>query len=118
MYAGSINIHRSLTLLGSKESVIDGEGSGHVINISAPDVLIKGLSIQHSGNDLSSEDSAVFITDKGDRARIEDNYLENNLIGIYLKGPESAIVSGNTIVGSRFYRVNDQIGRASCRERV
>jgi len=107
-YAGSINIHRSLTLLGSKESVINGEDSGHVIKISAPDVLVKGLSILHSGNDLDGEDSAVFITDKGDRARIENNYLEHNLIGVYLKGPDSAIVSGNTIIGSRFHRVNDR----------
>ena len=68
VYIGSVNIHRSLTLMGNKSSVIDGEGSGHVVIVSAPDVLIKGLSIQHSGNDLDSEDSAVFITDKGDQA--------------------------------------------------
>jgi len=108
VYTGSVNIYRSLTLLGNKASIIDGEGSGHVVKISAPDVLIKGLSIQHSGNDLESEDSAIFITEKGDRARIEDNYLENNLIGISLKGPESAIVSNNVIIGSRFHRVNDR----------
>jgi len=107
-YTGSVNIHRSLALLGNKTSIIDGEGSGHVINISAPDVLIKGLSIQHSGNSLDSEDSAIFITDKGDRAQIKNNHLKNNLIGIYLKGPESAIVSNNTIIGSRFHRVNDR----------
>lgn len=108
LYTGSVNIHRSLSLLGSKDSVIDGEGSGHVINISAPDVLIKGLHIQHSGMDLTDEDSAIFITDKGDNARIEDNYLENNLIGIYLKGPESVIVSNNIIIGSRNHRINDR----------
>ncbi len=107
-YTGSINIDRSLTLLGNKKSIINGEGSGHVIHISAPDVLIKGLSIQQSGNSLDSEDSAIFITEKGDRAQIKDNHLENNLIGIYLKGPESAIVSSNTIIGSRFHRVNDR----------
>ena len=108
VYTGSVNIYRSLTLLGNKASIIDGEGSGHVVKISAPDVLIKGLSIQHSGNDLESEDSAIFITEKGDRARIEDNYLENNLVGISLKGPEAAIVSNNVIIGSRFHRVNDR----------
>ena len=107
-YTGSINIHRQLTLLGNKSSVIDGEKSGHVIKISAPDVLIKNLIIQYSGNDLDTEDSAVFITDKGDRARIESNHLENNLIGVYLKGPESAIVSDNVIIGSQFHRMNDR----------
>lgn len=107
-YTGSINIDRSLMLIGNKNSILDGEGTGHVVTVSAPDVVIKDLSIQHSGNDLDTEDSAVFITEKGDRARIENNYLVNNLIGVYLKGPEAAVVSGNVIIGSRHHRVNDR----------
>jgi len=107
-YTGSVNIHRSLILKGNKLSVIDGEGSSHVIKVTAPDVLVKGLSIQHSGSDLNTEDSAIFITDKGDRTRIESNHLENNLIGVYLKGPESAVVDNNVIVGSQFHRMNDR----------
>jgi len=108
IYSGSINIDRSLSLLGNKESIIDGEGTGHVVVISAANVLVKGLSIQHSGNDLNTEDSAIFVTEKGDNARIEGNYFKNNLIGVYLKGPRSAIVSDNVIIGSRFHRVNDR----------
>lgn len=107
-YSGSINIDRSLSILGKKSSILDGEGTGHVVTVSAPNVLIKGLTIQHSGNDLNTEDSAIFITDKGDRTRIENNYFENNLIGVYLKGPDSAIVSDNVIIGSQFHRVNDR----------
>lgn len=107
-YFGSINIDRSLTLLGSKSSIIDGEGTGHVIVISAANVVVKGLSIQHSGNDLNTEDSAIFVTDKGDNALIKSNYFQGNLIGIYLKGPDSAIVDSNLIIGSQFHRVNDR----------
>ena len=107
-YSGSINIDRSLSLVGNKDSIIDGEGTGHVVVISAANVLVKGLSIQHSGNDLNTEDSAVFVTAKGDHARIENNHFKNNLIGVYLKGPDSAMVSGNIIIGSRFHRVNDR----------
>ena len=90
-YTGSINIHQSLTLSGNgpdnkdiSDSIIDGEGSSHVITVSAPDVVIKGLTIQHSGNVLEDEDSGIFITDSGDRTHIEANHLEHNLIGIYL----------------------------------
>ena len=107
-YTGSVNIHHSLTLLGNKSSIIDGEGSAHVITVSAPDVVIKNLNIQHSGNDLTTEDSAIFITDKGDRTRVESNHFENNLIGVYLKGPESVIVNNNVIIGSQFHRMNDR----------
>ncbi len=108
VYTGSVNITRSLTLSGNDSSVINGEGSAHVITVSVPDVLIKNLNIQHSGNNLENEDSGIFITDKGDRARIENNHFENNQIGIYLKGPESAIIRNNVIVGSQHHRMNDR----------
>ena len=107
-YKGSINIHKQINLLGGRQSVIDGEGSGHVITVSAADVVIKGISIKHSGNDLESEDSGVFITKAANRTRIENNYFENNLIGIYLKAPKSAVIKGNEIVGSQFHRMNDR----------
>ncbi|MDA3868445.1 MAG: nitrous oxide reductase family maturation protein NosD [Gammaproteobacteria bacterium] len=112
VYTGSVNVHRSLTLLGSNtkdgDSIIDGEGSGHVITVSAPDVVIKGMNIQQSGTNLVAEDSGIFITEEGDRTRIENNYFENNQIGIYLKGPNSAVISTNVIIGSRHHRINDR----------
>ena len=108
IYSGSVNINRSLTLLGNKTSIIDGEGTAHVITVSAPDVVIKNLKLQNSGNDLSTEDSGIFITAKGDRAQIESNHFENNLIGVYLKGPESAVISNNVIIGSQHHRINDR----------
>ncbi len=113
-YSGSVNIHQSLTLSGNGASagdggsVVDGEGSSHVIKISAPDVVIKGLNILNSGDVAEDEDSGVFITDKGDRSRIEGNYFEHNQIGVYLKGPESVVVSDNVIIGSQFHRINDR----------
>ena len=108
VYAGSVEIDRTLSLLGNMQSVIDGEGTSHVITVKAPDVLIKGLTINNSGNDYDTEDSAVFVTDKGDRTVIDSNLFEKNLIGVYLKGPDSAIVSNNTIIGSTFHRMNDR----------
>jgi nitrous oxidase accessory protein len=113
-YTGSVNIHRSLILSGNGvngiagASIIDGEGSSHVITVAAPDVVIRGLNIQRSGNVAEDEDSGIFITDKGDRTRIEDNHLENNLIGVYLKAPESVVVRDNVIIGSQFHRMNDR----------
>jgi nitrous oxidase accessory protein len=66
------------------------------------------MRIEHSGSNLVNEDSGVFITDAGDRARIEDNYFENDLFGINLKGPDSAIIKNNVIIGSRNHRINDR----------
>ena len=108
IYAGSIDINKSLILSGQKTSIIDGEGSSHVIIVTAPDVVIKGVSIKNSGSVLEDEDSAIFITDKGDRTLVENNFLEDNQIGVYLKGPDDAVVSNNVIIGSQFHRINDR----------
>ena len=109
-YQGSIDIDRSLTLLGNPGggSLIDGEGSSHVVLVSAPDVVIRGLDIRHSGELAEDENSGVFVTDKGDRALIQGNHLQDNLIGVYLKGPKDAVVSDNRIIGSKIHRVNDR----------
>ncbi len=120
-YTGSVSIHQSLTLIGigsnrsnirsnitGSTSIIDGEGTSHVINIAAPDVVIKNLTIQNSGNVLEDENSGIFITDKGDRTRIEGNFFEHNLTGIFVKGAKSVTVINNEIIGSQFHRMNDR----------
>ena len=109
-YSGSVDVHRSLVVSGTGDgaSIVDGEGSSHVILVTAPDVTISGLNVRHSGEVAEDEDSGIFITAKGDRALIQANHLQDNLIGVYLKGPQAAVVRNNVIIGSKFYRMNDR----------
>jgi nitrous oxidase accessory protein len=108
VYTGSIVIDRSLQLLGKSASIIDGEGVGRVVTVAAPDVVVRGVTVQNSGTSLATEDSGIFVTSDGDRALIEDNQLQHNLIGIYLKGPDNAVVRRNNIIGSTDPHVNDR----------
>jgi len=108
VYTGSVVIDRSLQLLGRPASIIDGEGTGRVITVAAPDVVVRGVTVKNSGTSLATEDSGIFITRDGDRALIEGNQLQHNLIGIYLKGPDNAVVRSNDIVGSTDPHVNDR----------
>ena len=101
VYSGPVIIDRSLTLTGVAESVVDGGGNGTVITIAAPDVIIRGITVRGSGERLDVEDSGIFVTATGDRVRIEGNRLEGNLIGVYLKGPDDAVVRDNVIIGSQ-----------------
>ena len=107
-HEGPITIDRPLRLDGTAETVIDGRGTGRVVTIDAPDVTLSGLTIAGSGASLAEEDSGIFVTKKGDRALIEGNRLEGNLIGVYLKGPEAAVVRGNRITGRGDLRVNER----------
>jgi len=107
-FQGPVIIDRPLTLVGTVGSVIDGGGRGRVVTIDAPDVVVRNIGISHSGIDLAEEDSGIFVTKAGDRALIEDNRIERSLIGIYLKGPDNAVVRNNTIVGRRDLRMNER----------
>lgn len=107
-HRGSVTVDRPLTIVGETGSVVDGGGQGTVITVAAPDVVLRGLTVINSGEKLASEDSGIFVTVDGDGAIIEGNRLEENLIGIYLKGPENAVVRGNTIIGRRDLRMNER----------
>jgi nitrous oxidase accessory protein len=108
VYAGSILIDRTLQLLGSVGSIVDGQGMGRVVTVAAADVIVRGVTVQHSGTSLATEDSGIFVTSDGDRALIDGNQLQHNLIGVYLKGPDNAVVRGNDITGSTDPHVNDR----------
>ena len=108
VYAGAVVIDRPLQLLGTSSSIIDGPGVGRVVTVAAPDVVVRGVTVQNSGTSLATEDSGIFITSDGDRALIDGNQLEHNLIGVYLKGPENAMVQRNVIIGSTDPHVNDR----------
>jgi nitrous oxidase accessory protein len=107
-YLGGVNIDKTLTLAGVAGSVIDAGGEGRVIMVSAPDVVIRGVTVRGSGDRLDVEDAGIFVTDRGDRALLEGNRLEGNLIGVYLKGPDDALVRDNVIIGNRELRVNER----------
>ena len=107
-HAGSFVVSKPMTLLGMSGSILDGRGDGRVLTVDAPDVIVRGLTIRKSGARLSTEDSGIFVTEQGDRALIAGNRLEGNLIGIYLKGPEGAIVRDNTVHGRQDLRMNER----------
>jgi nitrous oxidase accessory protein len=107
-HAGPILIDKPLTVIGTPGARILGSGAGKVVVIDAPDVTLRGLAISGSGLKLESEDSGIFATAQARRVRIEDNRLDDNLIGIYLKGAPEARVRANRIHGRRDLRMNER----------
>jgi nitrous oxidase accessory protein len=107
-HQGPVVIDRSLTLEGEAGAAIEGGAEGNVLTVSAPDVVVRGLTIRNSGESLETQDSGVFVGKAGDRALIESNRLEGNLIGIYFWGPNDAVARGNEIIGRSDLRVNER----------
>lgn len=108
IHQGSVRITKPIVLEGVPGSVVDGGGIGRVITIDASDVTLRGLTIQNSGIRLDREDSGIYVTANGHRARVENNFITDNLIGIYLKGPNDALVRSNIIEGKKLLRLNER----------
>ncbi len=97
VYAGPVTIDRPLTVVADGFVTIDGGGVGDVVRIAAPDVTLRGFRIRGTGNSLDRENTGVFAG--APRATIEDNQLEDVLLGISLNGAPDSLVRGNRIRG-------------------
>lgn len=89
----------NLTIEGEPDAVVDGGGVGKTLSVTAPDVTLRRLTIRGSGASLIDMDSGVYLERTADRALVEDNDIEGNLIGVYVRGPHDATVRHNRLAG-------------------
>lgn len=97
VYRGGLVIEKPLTLVGREMPRIDGGGIGHVIEIRADDVTVRGFEIAESGTNLRGDHAGIHVT--GDRTTIAGNRIIDSLHGVYLKKVVGARVRGNEIRG-------------------
>jgi len=109
-YAGEIVVDKPLTLEGppDRSAVIAGTRHGRTLWIKAADVSVRNLTITRSGLGLPEMDAGVFLDRSAHRAVIEHNDILDNLFGVYVWGPDNAMVRGNRIVGNRELRVAER----------
>lgn len=96
-YRGPVTIDRSIVVTSDGDAVIDGGGKGTVIDVTAPDVTLRRLTIRNSGTSLNREDTGISGGATG--LTVEDCRIENVLFGIYLRKAPHAIVRRNVISG-------------------
>lgn len=98
-YEGGIVLHRPIEIDGQGNAEVTGTGSGSVITIDAPDVVIDGLRLTGSGSSHETIDSGVQMTRNATRAIVRNNHIEGNLYGVDIHGARDARVENNTIIG-------------------
>jgi len=98
-YKGALRIERRVVLSGRPGAVLDGGGAGNVVTVTAPDAIIRGVTIRGSGHDLEKMDSGVFLEKTAERALIENNRFEGNLFGVYVHGAAGSRVLHNIVDG-------------------
>jgi len=97
IYPAPLDVTKSVSLIGIGQPVIDAEGEGTAVIISADDVLFTGFTIRNTGQNNNYEDSGIVI--QADRVTVEDNILEDVLFGIYFANANDSIARNNTITG-------------------
>jgi len=122
-YYENIEVYKSINLIGENRdtTIIDGGGSGDVVNITVDLVYISGFTIQNSGNggypyyyagiDIRSISNTItgntIISNNGYGIRLYysngntitgNTIISNNDDGIILKGSKNNNITGNTII--------------------
>ena len=83
-YNENLIINKTINLDGENRSntIINGNGKGHVIEISAPNVRVSGFTVQNSGK--SELDAGIKTLTLDLYVKIKNNIIQNNQIGIFL----------------------------------
>lgn len=107
-YDGPVTISKTLTLTGEDGAVIDAGGTGSVVLVDAPDVVVRGLHLTGSGRVHEPIDAGVKLTQNARGARVLNNVMTDNLVGVDIHGARDAQVKHNRIEGLRLARMNDR----------
>lgn len=99
VYHEHLRIDKPIRLIARGLAILDGGGSGDIVEIAASDCTLKGFTIRNTGIDLDKENAAVRVL--APRATLEGNTLEDILFGIDLREAPDSVVRGNTIGGKK-----------------
>ncbi len=102
-YVENLVIDRSITLRGIDRPTLSGGLKGNTIRVSAPDVVIEGMIITDSGDDLGKQNAGIYLDPGADRVIVRNNTLAYNLFGLWIEKVNDVQVSGNNITGKRDY---------------
>jgi len=97
-YDGDLLIDRPITLTGMGRPTLRGSGTGSVVRVRAPGVIIEGLDVDGRGTgDLGRDTSGIHVA--APRVTVRDCRVRGSLFGIYLRESDDAVVAHNTITG-------------------
>ncbi|APW66294.1 MULTISPECIES: nitrous oxide reductase family maturation protein NosD [Arcobacteraceae] len=120
VYNGSIIINKPISIIGKEDGVIiNGEGTGTVVEIKSPYVTLKNLTIVNSGNRHDKIDAAIKLSNSK-QSEISNCIIKDSLFGIDVAMTNNSIISNNYITskdlelglrgdGLRLWYSNDNI---------
>lgn len=100
-YQENVVVNKSVSLVGedTKNTIIDGNLTGNVVNITACKVNINGFTIQRSGTKWPN-DNGIYIGKESISNNVSDNIIAGNYLGIYVDGSSNNTIYGNRITSN------------------
>ncbi|MCC4116611.1 nitrous oxide reductase family maturation protein NosD [Aromatoleum toluclasticum] len=103
-YTENLLIAKPLTLRGIQRPTVSGGQKGDTIRVTSPDVVIDGLIVRDSGDDLGAQNAGIYLRPGSDRAVVRNCDLTYNLFGLWIEKVKDVRIEGNVITGKRDYR--------------
>ncbi|WP_226065743.1 nitrous oxide reductase family maturation protein NosD [Kaistella polysaccharea] len=97
---GTIDLEKSIALIGIDRPIIDGNFKGEIITFRADRIILKGFKLINSGRDEIRSVAAVHVYTSSNSV-IENNILENNYFGIYIQRGYRILINKNKITTDR-----------------
>ncbi|MEX0825747.1 MAG: NosD domain-containing protein [Acidimicrobiia bacterium] len=96
-YRGNVTIDRRLTIEGEGMPLVQGNGSGTVITITATGTVLRGLRVAGSGPGPSGSPAGIRV--EADDVHIEGVTVEDSYVGIAVHGAARVHLVGNHVIG-------------------
>jgi nitrous oxidase accessory protein len=97
---GTLKVARPLTIDGLRGATLDGEGVRGVIEVTADDVIVRGLVLRNTGAS-HVEDRAALRVEGSRNCLIENNEVDSTFFAIYLARVRDCVVRDNAIRGAQ-----------------
>ena len=95
---GNIVISKSISLIGDKQTILDGEHKYEILTISGNNFIVKGITFKNSGYSSMNDFASIKIIDASDFS-IENNSIDNANFAIHISNCNRFHVKNNSIKG-------------------
>jgi len=108
-YCEHVIVDKMLSLMGedANTTVVDGGGTGHVIDIVSDNVNFTGFTVRGSGSLFYPElDAGVTLNGTRGCRIAGNNFLDNGGMGIHLFSSTQNVVSGNNLTRNALFAID------------
>lgn len=95
---GNIVITRPVTVVGEKNTILDGEHKYELLTISGRNITIRNLQFRNAGYSALNDFAAVKLVD-ANNVRLEDNNVYDAYFAFHLSNTANCTIRNNHIVG-------------------